>query len=146
MLYDLRKTIDAKSARIRLEHLISRGAVIEMTERRPQRSLRQNAYLHLILAYFAAETGNTLEWVKQQYYKRTCNPDLFIARREDDLLGSVTYVRSSADLSTEEMSRSIERFRNWAAAAAGIYIPEPDRQDEVLEMQREVERYRNYLY
>ena len=116
-----------------------------MTERRPQRSLRQNAYLHLILAYFAAETGNTLEWVKQQYYKRTCNPDLFIARREDDLLGSVTYVRSSADLSTEEMSRSIERFRNWAAAAAGIYIPEPDRQDEVLEMQREVERYRNYL-
>lgn len=145
MLYDLRKTIDAKSARIRLEHLISRGAVIEMTERRPQRSLRQNAYLHLILAYFAAETGNTLEWVKQQYYKRTCNPDLFIARREDDLLGSITYVRSSADLSTEEMSRSIERFRNWAAAAAGIYIPETDRQDEVLEMQREVERYRNYL-
>ena len=142
MLYDLRKTIDAKSARIRLEHLISRGAVIEMTERRPQRSLRQNAYPHLILAYFAAETGNPHEWVKQPYYKRTCNPDLFIARREDDLLGSVTYVRSSADLSTEEMSRSIERFRNGAAAAAGIYMPAPDREDEVLEMQREVERYR----
>ena len=145
MVYNLSNVLDAQNAETRLQQLKKKGCVIELTEKKPKRSIKQNSYLHLILGYFATQTGDTPEWVKQQYFKKLCNPDIFIARRDDDLLGSVTYVRSSADLSTEEMSRSIERFRNWASAAAGIYIPEPDRQDEVLEMQREVERYRNYL-
>jgi len=146
MIYNLSNPLDVQNAKTRLELLIKRACVIELTEKKAKRSLNQNAYLHLILGYFASQTGNTLEWVKQQYYKKLCNPDLFIGEREDRFLGRIKYVRSSADLRTDEMNLSIERFRNWSAMEAGIYIPEPTNEAEIAALQVEVERYKTYLY
>ena len=147
MLYNLSSPLDAQNARTRLEMLIKRGANAELTEKKPKRSLSQNSYLHLLLGYFASQTGNTLDWVKQQYYKRTCNPDIFVAEKYDTTLKrSVKYVRSSADLTTDEMSLSIERFRNWASSEAGIYLPDAMSQAELAALQVEVERYKTYLY
>ncbi len=146
MIYTLSNPLDVQNARTRLELLIKRGCIIELTEKKAKRSLNQNSYLHLILGFFASQTGNTLEWVKQQYYKKLCNPDLFIGQRQDKFLGTVRFVRSSADLRTDEMNLSIERFRNWSAREAGIYIPEPTNEAEIAAMQIEVERYKTYLY
>lgn len=146
MVYNLSSPLDVQNAKTRLELLIKRGCIVELTEKKQKRSLNQNAYLHLLLGYFASQTGNTLEWVKQQYYKKLCNPDLFIGEREDLFLGRVKYVRSSADLRTDEMNLSIERFRNWSAAEAGIYLPEATSEAEVAALQVEVERYKTYLY
>lgn len=145
MIYNLSSQLDAQNARTRLELLVKRGSVVELTEKKPRRSLSQNAYLHLILSYFASQTGNTLEWVKQQYYKKLCNPDIFIAERDDIFLGRMKYIRSSADLRTDEMNLSIERFRNWSAAEAGIYLPEPTNEAELSALQVEVEKYKTYL-
>lgn len=145
MIYTLSNEFDVQNARTRLEHLIKRKCIIELTEKKPKRSLPQNQYLHLILGYFASQTGNTLDWVKQQYYKRVCNPDIFIKTKHDDIIGDVKYVRSSADLQVDEMTLSIERFRNWSATEAGIYIPEPTNPAEIAAMQVEVERYKTYL-
>ena len=78
MLYSLSNPLDVQNARTRLELLIKRGCTVEITEKKAKRTLNQNAYLHLLLGYFASQTGNTLEWVKQQYYKKLCNPDLFV--------------------------------------------------------------------
>lgn len=126
--------------------LTKKGCLIELTEKKPRRSLSQNRYLYLLLGYFASQTGNTLEWVKQQYYKKLCNPDIFIGEREDRFLGRVKYVRSSADLRTDEMNVSIERFRNWSASEAGIYLPDATNEAELAALQVEVERYKTYLY
>lgn len=146
MVYNLSNPLDVQNAKTRLELLIKRGCIVELTEKKQKRSLNQNAYLHLLLGYFASQTGNTLEWVKQQYYKKLCNPDIFIGEREDLFLGRVKYVRSSADLRTDEMNLSIERFRNWSAAEAGIYLPEATSEAEIAALQVEVERYKTYLY
>lgn len=146
MIYDLSNPLDVQNAKTRLELLVKRGCIIELTEKKQKRTLNQNAYLHLLLGYFASQTGNTLEWVKQQYYKKLCNPDLFIGEREDLFLGRVKYVRSSADLRTDEMNLSIERFRNWSASEAGIYLPEATNGAEIAALQVEVERYKTYLY
>lgn len=146
MVYNLQNVLDVQNAKTRLELLVSRGCIIELTEKKQKRSLSQNAYLHLLLGYFASQTGNTLEWVKQQYYKKTCNPDLFIGEKTDRFLGTVKYVKSSASLNTEEMNLSIERFRNWSAAEAGIYLPEPTNEAEIAALQIEVEKYKTYLY
>ena len=146
MIYNLSSQFDAQNAKTRLEMLVKRGSVVELTEKKPKRSLSQNAYLHLLLGYFASQTGNTLEWVKQQYYKKLCNPDIFIGEREDKFLGKVKYVRSSADLRTDELSLTVERFRNWAAVEAGIYLPEPTNEAEIAALAVEVERYKTYLY
>ena len=116
-----------------------------MSEKKPRRSLPQNKYLHVILAYFGTQTGNTLEWVKQQYYKKLVNPDLFIREKEDKYLGKIKVLRSSADLDTSEFSLSIERFRNWAAQEASIYIPSSDEAILIQQMEIEIERNKEFL-
>ena len=146
MLYDLSNPLDVQNARVRLESLIKRSCIAELTEKKQKRTLNQNSYLHLLLGYFASQTGNTLEWVKQQYYKKLCSPDIFIGEKDDPLLGRVRYVRSSADLRTDEMNLTIERFRNWSASVAGIYLPEATNEAEIAALQVEVERYKTYLY
>ena len=145
MLYDTSNPLDKANFHLRAKKLAERGAIVDLTEKKPRRSLPQNKYLHVILAYFGSQTGNTLEWVKQQYYKKLVNPDLFIREKEDKYLGRIKVLRSSADLDTVEMSLSVDRFRNWAAQEAGIYIPSADEAILIQQMEIEIERSKEFL-
>lgn len=145
MVYDTSNPLDNANFLLRAKKLAERGKIVELTEKKPRRSLPQNKYLHVILAYFGTQTGNTLEWVKQQYYKKLVNPDLFIREKEDKYLGKIKVLRSSADLDTCEFSLSIERFRNWAAQEAGIYIPSADEAILIQQMEICIERDKNFL-
>ena len=145
MIYNTSNPLDKANFLLRAKKLVESGKVIELTEKKPRRSLPQNKYLHVILAYFGAQTGNTLEWVKQQYYKKLVNPDLFIREKEDKYLGRIKMLRSSADLDTSGFSLSIERFRNWAAQEAGIYIPSADEAILIQQMEIEIERNKKFL-
>jgi hypothetical protein len=144
-LFDLSNPLDKANFLLRAKKLAESGKIVELTEKKPKRSLPQNKYLHVILAYFGTQTGNTLEWVKQQYYKKLVNPDLFIREKEDKYLGRIKVLRSSADLDTAEMSSSIERFRNWAAQEAGIYIPSADEAILIQQMEISIEHNKEYL-
>lgn len=144
-LFNLSNPLDNANFLLRTKKLAESGKIVELTEKKPRRSLPQNKYLHVILAYFGTQTGNTLEWVKQQYYKKLVNPDLFIREKEDKYLGKIKVLRSSADLDTAEMSLSIERFRNWAAQEAGIYIPSADEAILIQQMEIEIERNKEFL-
>lgn len=145
MRYDGSNELHAAQARARLEKLIRDRKVFDLTEKKPQRSLNQNAYLHVLISYFACQTGNTEKWVKREYYKKLVNPSLFIREREDRFLGKVKYLRSSADLTTEEMTLSIDRFRNWSAESAGIYLPSPDEDRLISLMKMEIERNKEFI-
>lgn len=145
MIYNLSSPLDKANFLLRTKKLAESGVIVDLTEKKPRRSLPQNKYLHVILAYFGTQTGNTLEWVKQQYYKKLVNPDLFIREKEDKYLGRIKVLRSSADLDTSEFSLSIERFRNWAAQEAGIYIPSADEAILIQQMEIEIERNKEFL-
>lgn len=145
MIYNTSNPLDKANFLLRTKKLAESGKIVELTEKKPRRSLPQNKYLHVILAYFGAQTGNTLEWVKQQYYKKLVNPDLFIREKEDKYLGRIKVLRSSADLDTSEFSLSIERFRNWAAQEADIYIPSADEAILIQQMEIEIERNKEHL-
>lgn len=145
MRYDGSNELHGAQARARLEKLIREKKVFDLTEKKPQRSLNQNAYLHVLISYFACQTGNTAEWVKREYYKKLVNPSLFIREREDPFMGKVKYLRSSADLTTEEMSLSIDRFRSWASESAGIYLPSPDEGRLISLMEIEIERNKEFI-
>lgn len=145
MLYDGRNPFHAASARSRLEKLVAGGKMFDLTERRAGRGMPQNRYLHACLSYFALRSGETAEYVKREYYKRLCNRECFVREREDRWAGRTEYLRSSADLDSGEMSATIERFRNWASSAAGIYIPAPEEWRAVLEMEAEVQRGKAWL-
>lgn len=145
MIYNLSSPLDKANFLLRAKKLAESGVIVDLTEKKPRRSLPQNKYLHVILAYFGTQTGNTLEWVKQQYYKKLVNPDLFIREKEDKYLGKIKVLRSSADLDTSEFSLSVERFRNWASQEAGIYLPSADEYIIIQQMEIEIERNKEYL-
>ena len=145
MVYDTSNPLDNANFLLRAKKLAESGKIVELTEKKPRRSLPQNKYLHVILAYFGTQTGDTLAWVKERYYKVLINPDIFIRQKDDKFLGKTQYLRSSADLDTAEMSLSIERFRNWAAQEAGIYIPSADEAILIQQMEIEIERNKEHL-
>ena len=84
--------------------------------------------------------------MKDFYFKETVNPDIFLRTRQDNILGiERKYLRSTADISKEEMSVAIDRFLSWASKTAGIYIPSAEEHKAVVRMQYEVERAQRYM-
>lgn len=143
MQYVLSSELDKQRFITRADSLIKKGAIVELTEK-AQRTKLQNNYLHLIIGVVAMETGNTIEYTKQEYFKRLVNAPIFAQEKEDRFLGKVTVLRSSAELSKEEMRTAIDRFQRWAAEN-GIYIPEPADGARLREIEIEMGRLRAYL-
>lgn len=144
MLYDLSNPLQNESFGVKAEALRKKGCIVELTEKKPQRTANQNRYLHSILAYFGLEVGETAEYVKRYYFKLLCNKDTFVVEKEDKFHGKIQVLRSSADLDTAEMTVCIERFRNWASGE-GVYIPNPEEHLLVQQMEIEISRNRMYL-
>lgn len=146
MVYDLNTGIDRERFKRRVNALYERRAVVECSEHKPKRSSPQNRYLHVIIGEFAMQTGNTMDYVKVEYFKRLCNRELFVRTKYDDLAKKeVEVLRSSKDLDTGEMTTAIERFRNWAAADAGIELPDPQDQEWIAYIEREMQHQITYL-
>lgn len=144
MIYDLSKPLDREKFKLRVNHLFAQGKQVELVEK-TKRSLSQNSYLHVILGILAIDQGERIEYVKEYYYKRLVNPDLFILHKEDRILGRVEVLRSSRDLTKEEMSSSIEKLRNWASKELGCYLPSADEESLLKEAEMEIQRYRSYI-
>lgn len=146
MIYDLKNDFDKKRLLAKIEFFCKRNSTIEVVERKKRRTLRQNNYLHVILGCFAIETGCTLSYVKTEYFKRFCNPELFVRVEFDELMHKeVERLRSSRDLDTGEMTTAIERFRNWAAAEAGIDLPSPDEAEWIGFIEREMQHQQIWI-
>lgn len=146
MLYDLGNELQAESFKRRCNALYKKRSIVELTEKHPQRTLSQNSYLHAILGYFGMQTGYTLDEVKDWYFKETVNPMLFVRQKKDGITGELRKrLRSSSELTTDEMVTAIDRFRDWAAQTAGVYIPSPEEHRLVAQMEMEVMKGKSYL-
>lgn len=144
MIYDLSKPLDREKFKMRVNHLFAQGKQVELLEK-TKRSLSQNSYLHCLLGILAMDQGETIDYVKEFYYKRLVNPDLFILHKDDKIVGRVEILRSSKDLTKEEMSKSIDKLRNWASSELGCYLPSADEESLLKEVEIEIQRYRSYL-
>ena len=143
MVYDLSSEFQRKAFLARVDNLMEKGAVVEMTEK-AFRSPNQNRYLHLLIGVVAIETGNTLEDSKKWYFKETCNPDLFHVQHRDKMGNCIDHIRSTAELTKEEMSTAIDRFKRWGAEN-GIYMPNPDDASLLKAIEIEMGRMKSYL-
>lgn len=144
MLYDLKNPLDRERFKRRCNALYGKQCIVELSEK-TSRSNSQNRYLHLLLGYLAMETGNDLDYVKELFYKKNANVELFVRTKEDELLGRVEYLRSSADLSKEEFSLSIDRLRDWSSKVAGIYLPSPDEESFLASIEIEMSKQRRWI-
>lgn len=143
MTYNLTNANQLAQFKSRVAALESRGASVELREI-TGRSKAQNSYLHLILGVVAIETGNTLAYTKEAYFKRLVNPDIFVLHKRDRFAGDVTWLRSTSELTTEEASTAIDRFKRWAADE-GIYIPDPEDAERLKDIEMEMGRMKSYL-
>jgi hypothetical protein len=143
-LYDTSNPLQCESFKTRAEYLAKKGVVVELTEKKARRTNKQNAYLHTILAYFGCEVGETMDYVKLNYFKLYCNKDLFVREVEDERIGKTRIIRSSSDLDTGEMTTAIDRFRNWAAGE-GVYLPSSEEHMFIQQMEIELSRNKQYL-
>lgn len=146
MIYDLNTDIDRARFERRVVALQQKRVLVELTEKKPRRTHPQNAYLHLLLGEFAMQTGNTLQWVKQEYYKRHCNAEMFVRKRTDKLTGKeIEVLRSSSDLDTGEMTVAIDRFKQWAAVECGIDLPDAEDKEWLGYIEREIQHMKEWL-
>ena len=146
MIFDAKIELDKKRAIERIKHFILKGKTFELTEKKEKRSIRQNSYLHLILSYFALEYGETTEYVKQHFFKKVVNPDIFITEYANRQTGEIREaLRSTKDLDTGEMTTAIDRFRHYASKEAGIYLPEPKDMVLLRDIEYQIENYKQFL-
>lgn len=145
MIYDLKNPFDREKYEEYSENLIKQRAIVELKRKRPNRSLSQNSYLHVILSYFGCEYGCSMDEVKLDFFKRLCNKTLFERTITNKQGKEIKILRSSKDLDTAEMTTAIERFRNWSSAVAGIYLPSPDEDNFILHIQKEIERNKEFI-
>lgn len=145
MRYNLSLHIDRERFKRRCNALFKSGAYVELTDC-TKRTTAQNAYLHLIIGYLAIEVGVSLEYAKVNYYKAQANKELFALEVADPLTGEIkTDYRSTTALRKEEMALSIDRFRDWSALVAGIYLPEAGETDFLQEIDREIQNNQKHL-
>lgn len=144
-IYDTSNALDRARVEKRFATLLHSGKVIEVTEFKPKRTSPQNRYLHLILGEFALQVGQKVEYVKEVYFKKMCNAELFVEKKADKFAGEVESLRSSADLDSAEMTTAIERFRHWASEEGGIYLPAPHEEEWLKAIEQEMNRQRQWL-
>lgn len=143
MQYDLTSDFQRKAFLSRVDNLLERSCIVELSEK-TFRSKGQNNYLHLLIGVVAMATGNTLSDVKEYYFKEICNSDLFHRQHFDKLGNCIDTIRSSADLTKEEMSIAIDRFKRWGSQN-GIYMPNPGDESLLREIAIEMGRNKAYL-
>ena len=141
MRFNLSKESEVTSFKHRVEYLIEKGKKVELTEKRPIRSLSQNRYLHIVFSYFGLELGYTLEEVKQTIFKRiVCASDYVYQKK------GIEFYKSTSSRNSLEMTNDIEKFRNWSSIEHGIYIPAPNEKEHLANLEEMISQYGNKQY
>ena len=143
MQYNLATDLDQERFVNRANALLQKGVIVELTEK-TFRSPNQNRYLHLLIGVVAMDTGVGLEYAKREYFKKLVNKDLFVIKKSDRFAGEIEDLRSSADLTIEEMSMAIDRFKRWGYEN-GFYMPSPEDTDRLRDIEIEMGRLKMYL-
>lgn len=143
MQYNLATDLDQERFVNRANTLLQKGVVVELTEK-TFRSPNQNRYIHLLIGIIAMETGVGLDYAKREYFKKLVNRDLFVIKRADRFAGEIEDLRSSSDLTIEEMSMAIDRFKRWGHEN-GFYMPSPEDTERLRDIEIEMGRLKMYL-
>ena len=143
MIYNLSDSFEREQFTTRAKLLLEKGTVVELTEK-AFKTPNQNRYAHLLMGMVGLEVGEPLEYVKVEYFKKLCNRDIFVRMKEDKFVGQIEEIRSFTDLSMEETSLAIDRFKRWGREQ-GWVMPDPCDEQLLKEIEIMMGRYRQYL-
>ena len=143
MLLNLKNDLDFERFNARVEKWRRDRPVVDITEK-STRSPSQNRYLHLLIGVVAMETGVSVEYAKEHYFKRLVNRDIFRLEIEDRFVGKTEILRSSTELTKEEATISIDRFKQWGREQ-GWYMPDANEESLLRMIEIEMGRMKRYL-
>lgn len=138
MKYDLSNENEAREASEFLAGSIMRDKLVEIKVVRPTRSLKANAYYHLLLQICGSEWGYSLAEMKV-IHKRDISPGVFIYWKNDKV-----FTKSSADLNSKELSDAIEQLKKYSAEQ-GLVLPEPTDEDAMRHWEKQIQINERYL-
>ncbi len=146
MIYELTKRFDRDRAVQKFKKAMDNESRIEIKLKHPKKSIQHNAYAHLLFSWFGLEYGETMEYVKQEIFKKIVNPDLFKTEYVNLKTGEVREDwKSFADLDSGQTTIAIDKFRTWSSKEAGIYLPEPTDLAAINEIEKQVINNSKYL-
>lgn len=126
-----------------IEKAKTNGWEVTLDKYSPGRTGQQNRYLFFCLSYFAHCYGCTEVEAKEVYLKQFACPQIFKKHFADNSGRSAIFLRSTADLSKEEMSQAIRNFQAYASIN-GIEIPDADDDISIRYCQQQMQRTKNY--
>lgn len=138
MKFDLKSLDETTEAFEYVTELSGKEAMVEIKKISPKRSLSQNSYLHLILTYFGDHFGYETEEAKAVY--KYVNVDIYRYHKKGF---PYPFWRSSADLTKDEMTTSIDKFRK-VSAEHGCELPLAIDQEWLRRIENDHERLRKY--
>ena len=137
MIYDTSQELEVNKLLSRLDALLSKKCIIELTEKKNNRTVSQNSYLHVCITLFAIESGDNLEDAKQ-LLKRACH---FMHTFDGDKIKT----KQTSKLDTKQMTNFIEWIRTFSAMQ-GNYIPTADEYiQNKFAIDSEIEKFKEYL-
>lgn len=143
-LYDTSNPLDKANFVLRAKKLAESGKIVELAEKKPRRTLSQNNFLWLCLSYWGCQTGYTKEEAEIIY--KNVNRELYYTHKV--IAGvEIEYIRHTYELDTEEMTASIEKWRNWSAMndACPVYIPSPEDYQLIQQMEVEISKNNEFI-
>lgn len=138
MRYDLSNNDEAKEAQTHLASLIALDKQCEIKTVGKRRSLKANAYLHLLLGICGSEWGYSLAEMKT-IYKRDICANIYVYYKNDN-----AFIKSSADLNDKEMSDSIEQLKKYSAEQ-GLTLPESHEEEKLRYYENQIQKNERYL-
>lgn len=136
MKFNLENKPEKDAAFALLTELTAKKKVVDIKRVVPTRTLKQNAYLHLLIGLFGEHFGYLPEEAKQVY--KEINSDIY--RYEREVRGVTrTYWRTSADITKEQMAKSIDRLM-IASASQGFELPAAEDHGFVMYAQNQLEK------
>lgn len=129
-MYDLTNALHRKQFAARANKMLKNRCKAAELKDSATRSLKQNAYLHVIIRILAADIGVTEEYAKEVYFKAYANSQLFERKIVDPITKEQkTILRSTSELTVDEMATAIDKFRRWSEEQ-GYYLPEAHMSDD----------------
>ena len=111
---------------------------VTLEKKRESRTIQQNKYYWLILRYFGLQYGCT-KTEAEYYFKQICNPDIFCRKKKDKEDRIIYIVRSTSQLTKQEMISAINNFSVWCSQRQ-IELPRPEDKEMLRYAEQQVER------
>lgn len=137
MKYDLSNQHDLNKFKARVDKLIADKKKVELKAIKEVRTIKQNAYVHVLFTLYGIEVGLTIEESKT-LVKRNCPFGTYEKN-------GMRFLKRTRDMDTKEMTEFIEWFRTWSAQQ-GIYLPTSEEYImQKLFIDNEIEKHKQYL-